>query len=62
MVHLDRIERAILRAEAAVHADVHIDEKLCRLGDWLAGDWVVRAHDPDALRRTDLGAYSAVGT
>src|SRR5688500_14428056 len=33
VVHFDGIERAILSAEAAVHADVRVNEELGRLGD-----------------------------
>ena len=61
VIHLDRVERAVLGAETAVHADVGIDVELSRLRDGLAGLGVVRAHDPDALRRADLRANTAGG-
>ena len=61
VVHLDRVERAILRAKAAVHTDVHINEKLGGFRDRFARGLVLPLHDPDALRRADLGADAAGG-
>ncbi len=62
VIHDDRVERTVLGAEAAVHADVHVDVELGRLGDRAARVRVVRTHDPDALRRADLGTDAAGGT
>src|SRR5215211_5866992 len=59
MIHDDRVEGAVLRAEATIHADVYIDVELGRLGNRAARIWIVRTYDPDTLWRTDLGANSA---
>src|SRR5690606_6129045 len=59
VIHLDRVERAELCAEAAVHADVDVDVELFRLWDGAAGFRVVGADDPDALRRADFRADAA---
>ena len=55
LVHLDRVERAVLRAEPAVHADVHVDvEVLGQRDDGPLG--ALGLGHPDALRRADLRA------
>ena len=61
MIHLDGVERAVLGAEAAVHADVGVDVELGGLRDGTSRGRVGAAHDPDALRRADLGADAAGG-
>src|SRR5690349_1862977 len=61
VIHDDRVEGTVLGAEATVHADVYVDIELGRLGDRAAGSRVVRAHDPDTLRRADLGTNTARG-
>src|SRR5690606_10268913 len=61
VVHLDRVERAELGAEAAVHADAHVDPELL----WLRlrpAVGLLAAFDPYALRRADLGADATGGT
>src|SRR5271157_357349 len=59
MIHDDGIEWAVLDAEAAVHADIGINVKFCRLSDGPTRLRVIGANDPDALRRANLGANSA---
>jgi hypothetical protein len=59
MVHDNRVEGAILRAEAAIHAYIGVDEELCGLGNRPPGARIVRTDDPDALGRADLGADPA---
>jgi len=61
VIHLDSVERAELGAQAAVHTDVDVDVELLRCGLGAAGLRVGAAHDPDALRRADLGADAATG-
>ena len=48
-------------AEATVHADIRVDVELGRLGDGATRFRVVGTHDPDTLRRTDLGADATGG-
>src|SRR5690606_13219244 len=59
VVHLDRIERAKFGAQPAVHADVDVDKKRLWLRNWPLGLRVLTAHDPDTLRRANLGADTA---
>ena len=56
MIHLDRVERTILRAKATTHANININRKLSRVGDRPPGVWIVGTHNPDALRRAYFGA------
>src|SRR6185503_20424510 len=44
-----------------VHTDIYVNEKFGRHGDRAARLRVVRTHDPDTLRRADLGTDSAGG-
>src|SRR5438552_13730481 len=58
MVHLDGVERAVLGAVAALHADGRVNPEA--LGLWLRLAVVfLGAHDPDALRRADARADAA---
>src|SRR5687767_5790323 len=59
MIHDDRIEWTIFGAEAAVHADIRVDEEFGRLRNRAPGLWIVRADNPDTLWRTDLCANPA---
>ena len=59
VIHLDSIKRAKLRAIAAVHADRRVDVEIFRLRHRSLRNRVLRAFDPDALRRTHLGADAA---
>ena len=61
MIHLDRIKGTELRAKTAVHANVHIDEKIRYFRLRLAvGTFCL--HDPDTLRRANLRANTTRGT
>ena len=55
VIHLDGVERTVLRTEATTHADAGIDVELSRTRDRLAR-LILVTHDPDTLRRTNLGA------
>ena len=55
MIHLDRIEWAVFRTVATVHADINIDIKLQRFGDRAVRFGVIGADDPDALGGANLG-------
>ena len=56
VVHFDGVKRAIFGAQPAVHANIGIDVEFSRVRDGPPGGRVAGAHDPDALRRADLGA------
>src|SRR5450759_2470257 len=59
MVHFYGVERTEFSTQAAVHADIRVNIKLGRVWDRTPGGRVGGADDPDALRRTHLGANAA---
>ena len=62
MIHSDRFERAVFRAQSAIHADVDIDKEVGRVWNGTSSFWIVQTHNPNALRWADLGAYPAGNT
>ena len=60
VVHLDGVERAVLGAQPAVHADVHVDVEVLGERDHGPLGALGLAH-PDALGRADLRADVARG-
>ena len=58
MVHFYGVEGAEFNTEAATHADRRVNVELRATRDRFAA-FIAVAHDPDTLRRTDLGAYAA---
>src|SRR5258706_2013474 len=50
VIHLDGVERTILRAEATVHADICDAVELGRFRNRPVGNGIVTSHDPNTLR------------